>query len=399
MRGQNLKQLADVLALIDKVYDCVLDPSSWDGALERFAELIDAEHVIVFDVIRSPDAGEAIQCRFLANEASRPELESYFAIFQDLETHAHELARDFAQKHYEELLQSGQQRLIDLEPFYHGHSQYQSCKAYMLEAFDLRQRCGTILNFDHWQIDRLGTTHRMPFDTVDESFLKLTDQVLRHFAKAMRLARAIEGRGDSDTRLRRLDHVEVGLAIISPMGYPLYRNTEFIYINDLHDLFKVNRNGALQAKSETLQEYLHRYISGKSRHGQFGFHPRKEALALFGASGKPLVVEISPLREHSDFGTFPKDTLLVQMLDIDRVSAQRAASLERYFPLSKGETEIASLIVQGHSNNEIAEMRKRSPETVKSQTGSLFQKTYTSSRVELAQLCFALAQSSGSLLD
>lgn len=64
--------------------------------------------------------------------------------------------------------------------------------------------------------------------------------------------------------------------------------------------------------------------------------------------------------------------------------------MKKIYNLTSSEAEICHYIVEGKTNNEIAEIRNVSPETIKSQSISSFNKTITKNRSELIKRALAI---------
>ncbi len=376
-----------VYEVINQLYDTVIDSSKWVETLDLVKDAIGAEGIILFDLINVPNKGDTLIAPLMTSNFNPKNVEKYLETFGEYE------AED--QIRFAKLSDRGKAiELVGVSDLYeHGDLERRPNVQYLREH-GVAYRAGAILNKDSWQIDRFS----MQFATDDEPLnaerLALAGQILPHMSKALRLARPCGISSEGLVSIQQFDNLDLGICLISPQGYPIYRNPEFQHIDEQYGLFRINPDGHLLPVNNRLKAYIGDYFSGLSLHGRFGAQPRRESLSLhFDKDNSTIFIEAGPVSNHKEFGILPAGTQLLQILDINRARNKNSNALNRYFPLSKTECEISALIIDGHSNHEIAEIRGRAVDTVNSQVKTIFKKTYTSSRVELAQLSYALDKS------
>lgn len=380
-----------VLEVVNYVYDAVIDGEKWVETLDLVNESIGAEGIILFDLVQIPEVGETLIAPLMTSNYDPERVDAYLREFGKYESED--------QVQFAKLSDRGEDiELVGVGDLYPpSELERRPNVAYLREA-GVNYRAGAILNKDSWQIDRFSTQFASPDDPLNAERLAIAGQILPHLSKALRLARPFGINSNGTLTIERFENMDLGICILSPQGYPIYRNREFLDIDDQYGLFRVNREGQMLPVEAHLKSFISSYFDGVSLHGRFGAQPRKESLSLrLDDFDTTIFIEAGPINNHREFGILPEGTQLLQLLDIKRVSQFNTDALNRYFALSETEYEISQLIIGGHSNHEIAEMRGRAIDTVNSQVKSIFKKTYTSGRVELAQLSFALDKTIGNV--
>jgi len=132
-------------------------------------------------------------------------------------------------------------------------------------------------------------------------------------------------------------------------------------------------------------------------HGRHGARPRKEAVIIDGVDDVigatdigALCIEVAPLHRVEEFGTKAFDGAVIYSLDTTRPMPFDPAMMQDRFNLSKTESQLLELIATGMSNNDIAEARSRSIDTINAQVKALLSKTGAKNRTHLVRLtaCF-----------
>lgn len=382
-----MRATGHVYEVINNVYDAVVDGEKWVNSLDLVKEAIGAEGIILFDLVRIPEYGETLFAPLMTSNYDPLRVDAYLKNFGEYE------AEDQIQ--FAKRSDRGENiELVGVGDLYEPSVLERRPNVAFLREQGVEYRAGAILNKDSWQIDRFSTQFASPDNPLSEERLTAASQILPHLSKALRLARPFGITSDGSLNIDKFENMEIGICILSPQGYPIYRNAEFKSIDENYGLFRVSREGQMLPKKTELKSYIGDYFEGISQHGRFGAQPRKESLSVrLDEYNTTIFIEAGPIHQHKEFGVLPMGTQILQMLDIKRVSKVNSESLNRYFTLSEAENEISKLIIEGHSNHEIAEIRGRAIDTVNTQVKTIFRKTYTNSRVELAQLSFALDKS------
>lgn len=115
--------------------------------------------------------------------------------------------------------------------------------------------------------------------------------------------------------------------------------------------------------------------------------PRAESVltARRYSSDEPLLIEVSPLRDHNDELHTGHDTVLLQMVDTECSKHCDTSAFSIAYQLSAAESAIVPLLLNGLTNSEIADERGTSLNTIKSQITTLMRKARVDSRVQLVR--------------
>ncbi len=160
-----------------------------------------------------------------------------------------------------------------------------------------------------------------------------------------------------------LRNIDEAVAVLNSCGAVVFQNLEFERILAEHDFLEVSHDGRIQyspdvlafdAKKETV---LHRHIQ----------------------NGTAFLIELCPV-PHRNSQTCYR---LLTVKDIGKPMRFNETRIKTIFNLTKAETEVLRLVLEGKSNAEIAKERHRSIDTVKSQIAALIRKTGTCNRITL----------------
>lgn len=261
-----------------------------------------------------------------------------------------------------------------------------------LKAHGFKHRSGSLLNKDSWQIDRFAVQYgdeRGPSTSQEKQIASI---ILPHVAKALRIGRPlIHAKKDDPEFIKRMNKQSFGVAILDRNEQTIFSNTEFDRIVDSHPIFTKDSHGKLLLKDHDNTARYRSLITQQSVHAAQGAYPRRESLTFeLGDTYTALFVEICPASDHPEVGNLPAGSRLITVLDTSLKHDVNGEIVTRFFPLTKTEKDVLSLVAQGFSNAEIAELRFRSIETINTQTKTILRKTLTRNRTELVQLSLSL---------
>lgn len=105
----------------------------------------------------------------------------------------------------------------------------------------------------------------------------------------------------------------------------------------------------------------------------------------------PLILDVSPiLVEAGEQNRFLTDHVVITIKDPTRAIVLRRETLQMVYGLTGAESEVAIAVFQGSDPKDIARDRGVSPQTIRSQIKTIYQKTDVSSRSQLALKLSAL---------
>ncbi len=374
--------------LISKIYDATLDTSQWPLVLQELAHGLGARGAILFELEKR--GGETILTSpFACQNFELPAVDEYLKHFNAAEVRDQELFAKYSGRESKITLFNDCEVMnmdddFDKQP----HVQF-------FRQFGLKHRVGAVLNKDSWNIDRFSLQY-------DESRGPMTDEekqtaslILPHMAKALRIGRSLAAVDFyEDANFSKMTHgLRFGVAIVTPDGRLHSYNEEFERILENFGIFQVTANGTFRIRDENSYDQFNSLMRTLDIHAEKGAYPRDGALSLLLHNEnleQVVLVEVSPASHHPNLGIFPEGTRIISAFD-SALSRQIDPELVgRFFGLSETECDTLQLLVQGYTNQEIAEHRSRGVETINSQVKSLLQKTYTRNRTELAQLSLSL---------
>lgn len=372
---------ADDIDLIARIYDAALDPGIWPDLLSRLAAKLGAAGAFIF-VVQIENGEPRVASRMFSDNYV-PEIVRYFLDrFNALELRDQGL---FAQL-------SARTDPVELVSDVHLFNSVsvlleQENTRFMMQH-GLKHRAGALLNKDLLTVDRFALQYGADRGPITEQERRKALIFLPHVAKAIELARPLEHR----LRLHRvfeslIGNAEQGIAILDPKGRVIYKNVEMDRVLDAHAAFRLGPGGILQLNDESQAGRYHALVFDETGHGHFGARARKEALVIsLDRAGSALFVEICPTEASAATGYLGRGCRLPTVLDTSRPVRVDLARITSFYTLSKAEADVLELVASGRTNQEIAEIRYRSLDTVKSQIRSLMRKTNSGNRTELIQM-------------
>lgn len=368
--------------LVSKIYDCAIDPAAWPSTLSLIAEAVGANGAMFFEV-SNRGGQDFIIAPHISENFKSDAVKDYLTAYNDQEI--------IDQEHFARL--SGVSSDLDLvsdTDFYPNQALFDKLpNVQAMMKTGLRHRAGTLLNLDCWKIDRFALQYSIEHGPITPQEKAIAKRLLPHIAKSLRVGRPLGSEGHFIALQSRLNGLAFGVAVIDPQNQLIIANHNFHEMLQDHDVFELNRNGQLKLASGTHQAEYNAMIAQDTAHGTNGRFPRSEAL-LFPTQTGALFVEICPANNHPELHGLATGSRLITVFDSAQKHVIDTEIVSRFFPLTKTEGETLNLLGLGYSNNQIAEERNRSPETVKSQIRNLFDKTNTSNRTELVQLAVSL---------
>lgn len=379
--GREWGMEADDVELVARIYDSALDPDIWPDLLLRIAERLGARGAFIFEV-RLDGGREQVVSRLFSSNYDPDIVADYLARFNALELADQGRFAELSQKSDPVDLVSD----IFLKPRVDDLLAQENTRAMM--AFGLKHRAGALLNKDLTKVDRFALQYGADRGPITEGEKRKAAIFLPHIAKAIGLARPLEERlgllGIFEEMLRDADQ---GIAILSPRGKLIYANAEFDRIVEAHGVIRRTAGGGIRIVDEGGAGRFRELVEDGGAHGRCGARARKEAVVLpLGATGAGLFVEICPVEQNRHTGRLGAGCRLVTIIDSSRPVRRDIERIRTFYDLSASESDILDLAADGRSNQEIADIRGRALDTVKSQMKSLMRKTNSENRMDLVHM-------------
>ena len=376
-----------------RIYDAVANPSVWDAALDSIVNASGCRSAVlsVTDMAVQGDADESSYELTAMSHVlrSRPEvLEEYFAIYGQQE------ASEFAF-----ILDSPKLQIVEDSFVWpdivrmKGRDDFR----FRLENFGVFRRCAVRLDDNRRWVE----TAFFQMDAIQQDIPAVVkDRILAfvpHMAKAVELGRTfLELKRRYRAVFGVLNKVKIGLALVRKDGVVVLANEEAERIIDQSSSIRMSNSNKLEFFDEIMTGQLARGVIGaiNTAEGQNDIAEFKVSIKNDPKGHTPesaVFIEVSPIRDtFEELGSNTGYALLtlIEPNELGSISINRLALAYR---LSLAESAICTLLVQGRTHGEIADIRGVSVETVKSQSKRILQKTGTHSRSELIKLALRIS--------
>jgi len=218
------------------------------------------------------------------------------------------------------------------------------------------------------------------------------NRLLPHIAKSIELGRSFSLlRERYSAALAALDFVEVGMCISMGNGTFMSKNVEAQRIFSESDGINLDSSQRPVIRSRKSSEQLRESIAIIAQTSNGVDAQTEFTFSIDRPSGRnPYLIEVSPLRDSAQELGESINAALIMIIDPDNSSHINVERLCSAYNFTRAENSVAQKLVEGWTLADIAEERNVSPETVKSQTKSIMQKTNTHKRSELIRLALKL---------
>ncbi len=367
--------------LVRDVYDTVLDQGRWPDVLDRIARAVAARGIILVEV-ENTSAARSIKVMQHSSTYEASRIAYYYARFLDEELADQETIARLAGN--DDAIRLFQDDVIEEET-----ARFRmKLNTRFLMRFDICHRAGALLNKDLYWLDRFAIqlpAHRGRLEPDELAKLHL---LLPHVAKALALSRplmALQSRYGAV--LQALDHLRVGVALLTTRGDIIAENEEFRRQLEATPVVRRDPAGRLVIDQAEPARAYQKLLTELRPHGLAGARPRRGAvLVARGPERLPLCIEVCPIAGDDSFGEAGFRGFALYSLDPENAYEVDARRMAKVYALTDAEAGVLSLIGEGLSNRSIADIRDTRPETVNTQVKSLLAKTAAENRVQLLRL-------------
>ncbi|WP_397419724.1 helix-turn-helix transcriptional regulator [Phenylobacterium sp.] len=267
--------------------------------------------------------------------------------------------------------------------------------------------------FDLWRRSELGirsqiTGYCRPDDDLTFAFafsshhhdgpesaaqLDLFRRIMGHLRQSVGLAYRIGTlNGESDALLRHLEQLSGPLLILDAQGAPTYVNAHMEAALAGHPLLRLGRQGAgrtgLTSPDPALDRRLRQLIARA-----VGQPPGGGAMLIPGDLARgPLVLQVAPLTNAFRDRGLETGQAVVTLANWPRPQAELAEKFRETLGLTPAEARIATWLMRGATDLDIATELKVSPTTIRSHISGVMEKTGLRSKAELAHFLTLLGR-------
>ena len=259
---------------------------------------------------------------------------------------------------------------------------------YLDEKVGIFRRAVSRLNDNRCWYDSIIFQFESSLTTIPETSLQSAQLLLPHLAKAIELGRSFSLlKARYKAVLGALDHVQIGMCIALGRGEVVVANREAERIFDHDDGIRLARDQAFVCRDPAAGQSITSAIRSAAETAQGENDMAEAVLAVPRLSGRhPFLIEIVPLRDHAGEVESNLEGALVTIIDPGNPRPFSTARIVEAYGLTPAESEVCRHLVDGWTNHHIAEERRVSIDTIKTQITSILQKTGTKRRSELIRL-------------
>lgn len=211
----------------------------------------------------------------------------------------------------------------------------------------------------------IGLHRSFDADPFDERSLELLTTLTPHFQRALRIQKELHSAQSREKTLSHaLSRLMLGIIVLDGADRVVYRNEVTTSLLASHRALRIQGDKLIihyREESQALQELLDRLRSSSNIHQDTALglrHPDRP---------HPLIVMGSALRESPG-------RVVLHLCDPDSAFCAPVADLVSTFALTHAEAEVAIQLANGLSLKDIANQKRASMETIRSQLKSIFGK-------------------------
>ena len=259
---------------------------------------------------------------------------------------------------------------------------------FLEEKLGIFRRAAARLNDNRCWIDGVAFQFNASIDVIPRTSLESAKLILPHLAKAVEVGRSFfHLKAKYKAVLTALDHVQIGICIALQRGNVIVANREADRIFSTDDGIRMGQDKRLMCRHADAHSRLQHAIELAAQTAQGKKQVPETLLTVPKMSGRrPFLIEVAPLRDSADELTRDLEGAVVTVIDPDNPQPFSTKRITEAYGLTRAEAEVCRHLVDGWTNEQIAEDRRVRVDTVKTQIASIFQRTATKRRSELIRL-------------
>lgn len=368
-----------IIENLPAIYDAAVDQYKWGEALDASAGSVDAAGAMILAVENSDD--NPLQIGFFSH------------IWKDAPELIGEYNRDYAhleQDAWESVASGPKHHFLNSSEFWADDPNILTRPDFLFlkKTASVGHRCAARLNDNNRWFEALTVHFPHTVTHIPETAIADLELIVPHIAKSMEMGRTFELlRNRYQAVLAALDYVDVGLCIALNDGSIVVHNKEAQRIFDLNDGLVLGKNRKLRLRHSETEDRMAQAVMaiGNTARGE-----NTVIESIFSISrqsrAESFLVEVAPVRDVSAEIDSSLQGALVTIVDLDNTTPISIEHMAFAYGLSSAEKDVCRYAVDGWTNNDIADERGVSSETVKSQIGAVMQKTGTRNRAQLIRL-------------
>ncbi len=259
---------------------------------------------------------------------------------------------------------------------------------YLINELGLFRRMGGRLNDNRSWFDAIAFQFAANRLEIPAASISRATELMPHFAKAFDVSRGFRQLLHLyEAVLGALDHVQVGVCVVLNDAAIVVSNREAKRILGLGDGIVSNRSRKLELRDPAAQSDLNKAIAQTALTANGKYDDSGQTLLINRPSGHhPFLLDVVPLRDALAEIDKHFTGAMITLIDPDNPRPLKIDRVTLAYSLSEAEAEVCRGLVDGWSNQRIADTRNVSIDTVKTQVKSIMHKTGTHRRADLIRL-------------
>lgn len=370
---------AKEIAVVSTIYDELIAKQVWSRSLDQISDLVGAlgSFLVVMDKIEPAFNTQALSSFFDA-ESFQMHADNVWPYEQHIAVPA--------------VLSVPPQTLVYPHQCW-PEAVYQQLHSvqWLKKEMDIHHRCCMRLNNNESWFENLIFSFSARQGPISPQAQAALARVAPHFAKAIEVQRPfLLLQHKFNMVLNALDKLNIGVLFFNTQAQVILKNQAAQAILSQEPSVGLNLQQKLQLSDANKNGYLKQSLQRAIATSCAEAANQGEVIALDTAQGK-LLLEVCPFSDSRGDLADELPGALVFMLDLAQDYRPSLQHLIAAYRLSEAEAEVVLLMCDGLSNNEIAEQRGVSANTVKMQLKQIFQKTGCNNRVELVRLAIKVS--------
>ncbi|RED52218.1 helix-turn-helix transcriptional regulator [Aestuariispira insulae] len=373
-----MKITQEMLDLIGGIYDVTMEPEAWNGNLGRLAQVVGAKAATISSI---DEADPFLKIWGRSYDIGADAVRQYRDNFKDQEA---ELYAKVGR------LPAGvfmpEQALRETIPALSGRES--GSQQWKKECLGLGERVHARLKADDGAPEILSFSFGVGEGGLTRAGQELASVFLPHLERAVRICQPMSRlKAYYSSLMDALNHLPIGVMFLAGDGSVVARNEEADRVLELKDgLVLSNREGLVAINSRD-QSKLGAALSEAIATAQGEAIGAGSVFTVERRSGlDPFLLEVVPLIHPDLTGSDAYRGCLLFVIDPENRSVISVEGMRNLYGLTNAEAEICRLIVECHSTQEIADIRKVSVATVRTQMKSVFSKTGLHRKSDLVRL-------------
>ena len=366
-------------AALISIYNSANDSDKWNAALDTCVDFVKARSANI--LFQENDKNSRWRYSLGSHRwraVSPTQMKKTISLFEKYDVKAWE----FVHRH------SKQKLLIDTD-FWKDTEALEQREDYQFfrDELGFTRKVGCKLNDNLCWTDNIAFQFPSRLQTVPSDSLQRIQHLLPHAAKSIELWRTFSIlKSQYNAVLSVLDHVKVGLCIAEPGGTIVVTNEEANRILDLGTAIRLGKDKLLTCKSVQAKQSINAAIIRSCATSVGKDSVAESSQIVENSKEQQISVEVTPLRDSGAELASNFNGALITLIDISSELDIDTIKLANAYKLSSAEQQVCKMVIRGISLTEVAESRSVTTDTIKSQLKSIYRKTRTHSRVELARL-------------